>query len=159
MTLPHPLPPGGPPVVADPYRPGPPSLFNGATVHGFAGDVRMRHPWELPLLIVAAFFTLLMYIGWVGLLTYAIVLLTSGRGSTVEDAVGEASLLAQLVVLLMALPFLIRIARALMYAQLRVQSVRMSPTQFPRATGWSPRRLSSSVCGGCPTRTWCWATA
>ena len=31
----------------------------------------------------------------------------------------------------MVLPFLIWIARALMYAQLRVQSVRMSPTQFP----------------------------
>ena len=59
------------------------------------------------------------------------MLLTTGRGSSVEDAIGEASLVAQLVVLLMALPFLIWIARALMYAQLRVQSVRMSPTQFP----------------------------
>jgi len=61
-------------------------------VHGFAGDVRMRHLWELPLLIIGAFFTLLMYIDWIGLLTYAIVLLTSGRVSAVEDAIGEASL-------------------------------------------------------------------
>ena len=91
MTLSNPLPPGGPPVVADPHRPAPPSLLNGATVHGFAGDVRMRHPWELPLLIVGAFFTVLMYLGWFALLTYAIVLLTTGRRSEVEDWLGETS--------------------------------------------------------------------
>ena len=75
MTLSNPRPTRGPPVAGDPYRPAPPTLTNGATVLGFAGDVAMRHPSELP--------------------------------------------------------FLIWIARALMYARLRVQSVRMSPTQFP----------------------------
>jgi Zn-dependent protease with chaperone function len=131
MTLSNPQPTGRPPVVGDPYRPSPPTLTNWATVHGFAGDRRMRHPWELPLLIVGASFTTLAYLTWAGLLIYAIVLVSTGRGSSIEDAIGEASVVAQLVVLLMALPFLIWIARALMYAQLRVQSVRMSPTQFP----------------------------
>lgn len=131
MTLSSPPPPGGPPVVQDPHRPPRPTLFNGATVHGFAGDVRMRHPWELPLLFVGATLTSILYLGWFALLTYGIVLLTTGQRSTVEDAIAEASLVGQLVVLMMALPFLIWIARALMYARLRVMSVRMSPTQFP----------------------------
>jgi Zn-dependent protease with chaperone function len=131
MTVPTPLPTGGLPAPGDPHRPAPPTLTNGATVHGFRGDMRMRHPWELPLLIIGASFTTLAYLTWAGLLVYAIVLVTSGRGATIENAIGEASIVAQLVALLMALPFLIWIARALMYAQLRVQSVRMSPTQFP----------------------------
>ncbi|GAA3719745.1 M48 family metallopeptidase [Microlunatus aurantiacus] len=131
MTLPTPLPTGGLPTPGDPHRPAPPTLTNGATVHGFGGDMRMRHPWELPLLIVGASFTTLAYLTWAGLLVYAIVLVTTGRGASIENAIGEASVVAQLVALLMALPFLIWIARALMYAQLRVQSVRMSPTQFP----------------------------
>ena len=91
----------------------------------------MRHPWELPLLFVGATLTSILYLGWFALLTYGIVLLTTGQRSTVEDAIAEASLVGQLVVLMMALPFLIWIARALMYARLRVMSVRMSPTQFP----------------------------
>lgn len=49
MTLSNSQPTRGPPVAGDPYRPAPPTLTNGATVHGFAGDVAMRHPSELPL--------------------------------------------------------------------------------------------------------------
>lgn len=76
-------------------------------------------------------FTLGLYIGWIALIVYAIVLLSTGRGDRIEDEIADAGLVAQLVLLLMVLPFLIWIGRALMYAQLRVQSVRMSPTQFP----------------------------
>lgn len=129
MSLQPPPPPSGPP--ADPYRPGAPELFNGATVHGFTGDKRMRHPWEIPLLIVGVAFTLVLYAIWIVMIVYAIYLLATGRGESVEDEIANAGVVAQLVLLLLALPFLIWIARALMYAQLRVSSVRMSPTQFP----------------------------
>ena len=73
-----------------------------------------------------------------------IVLLTTGRRSEVEDWLGETSLLVQLVVLIMALPFIIWIARAL-----------MSPATGPVGADQPdavPRGLSDGGRGGIPLR-------
>lgn len=125
------------PPTASPAAPAPPqkpSLFNGATTHGVRGQRRIRHPWELPLLWVGVAATVLGYLSWGGALGGTIWLFATEGEDAVSKAWEYASMLPlviQLVFLLPLLPFLIWWVRAIMYAQLRATSVRMSPTQFP----------------------------
>src|SRR5690606_24799022 len=98
------------------------------------GQRRIRHPWELPLLWVGAAATVLGYLSWGGALGGTIWLFATEGEGAVSKAWEYASMLPlviQLVFLLPLLPFLIWWVRAIMYAQLRATSVRMSPTQFP----------------------------
>lgn len=129
------------PPTASPAAPAPPqkpSLFNGATTHGVRGQRRIRHPWELPLLWVGAAATVLGYLSWGGAIGGTIWLFATEGEDAVSKAWEYASMLPlviqlviQLVFLLPLLPLIIWWVRAIMYAQMRATSVRMSPTQFP----------------------------
>lgn len=129
------------PPTASPAAPAPPqkpSLFNGATTHGVRGQRRIRHPWELPLLWVGAAATVLCYLSWGGAIGGTIWLFATEGEDAVSKAWEYASMLPlviqlviQLVFLLPLLPLIIWWVRAIMYAQMRATSVRMSPTQFP----------------------------
>ncbi|PWH05572.1 peptidase [Brachybacterium endophyticum] len=146
MTQP-PLPPGPPPTPSEgspaapnglvgpagPGAPAGPNLVNGSTRHGLFGQRGMRHPWEIPLLAVGVVVTLLSYLLWLGLVIMSIVNAIRGQGPTLLDLqTGPfGSLVIQLFALVMLLPLLLWIQRALLYAQQRAQGVRMSPTQFP----------------------------
>lgn len=136
-------PPSGPngPGVAVPQPTGAsragrtpaPTLINGATTHGLLGEQRMRHPWEIPLLVVGSLITTGAYLLWLALVIMSVVNAIRGNGPTLLD-LGEgplATFLYQLFAVIMLLPLILWIARAMMYADLRAQSVRMSPTQFP----------------------------
>lgn len=130
MTLPS----AAPTAHTPPPPPSKPSLVNGATTYGIRGKRRIRHPWELPLLGVGVAATLLGYLSWGGALVGAIWLYsTEGEAavSKVWDYVSVLPLVVQLVFLLPLLPLLIWWVRAILYAQMRATSVRMSPTQFP----------------------------
>ena len=93
----------------------------------------MRHPWEIPLLVVGSLITTGAYLLWLALVIMSVVNAIRGNGPTLLD-LGEgplATFLYQLFAVIMLLPLILWIARAMMYADLRAQSVRMSPTQFP----------------------------
>ncbi|WP_114853282.1 M48 family metallopeptidase [Brachybacterium sp. YJGR34] len=111
-----------------------PTLVNGATTHGIMGRKGIRHPWELPLLWTGVVLTILAYIAWAVLMISTLVLRIVEGQETVDSLyqyVGIIPLFIQLVLILPAFPLLAFWARAMMYAQLRATSVRMSPTQFP----------------------------
>lgn len=134
----HPSPgPSGPhgPMGAPQVSRGPsiaaPGLFNGTTVHGVLGRRGMRHPWELPMVAIAAAVTLFAYGLWLTLVIMTIVNLIRGEGPTIFTIDDSTGLLVQIFIIVMIMPIAIWIARALMYAQMRASSVRMSPTQFP----------------------------
>ena len=128
MTVPPPAAP------SPPVPPRKPSLVNGATTHGLLGRRRIRHPWELPLLGVGVAATLLSYLAWGGAIAGAIWLYAAEGEAAVTkvwDYISVLPLVVQLVFLLPLLPLIIWWVRAILYAQLRATSVRMSPTQFP----------------------------
>lgn len=137
MTHPSPYPgpvgppsgPAGPPARRDEA----PNLINGATRHGILGQKGIRHPWELPLLGAGVAVTGIGYLIWLIFVIMTIVNLIRGTGPTIftlgDDLIG--SYLIQLFVILLVFPIIIWIARALLYAQQRAGSLRMSPTQFP----------------------------
>lgn len=110
-----------------------PTLVNGATTHGLTGEMRMRHPWEIPLLVVGVLLTLGAYTLWLALVIGSIVNAIRGDGPTLIDLPEGplTTLVTQIFAIVMLLPIILWVARALMYADLRARSVRMSPTQFP----------------------------
>ena len=127
-------PPTAAQVSPTPSAPKKPSLVNGATTHGVRGQRRIRHPWELPLLWVGVAATVLGYLSWGGAIGGTIWLYSEQGEDAVSTAWEYASMLPlviQLVFLLPLLPLIIWWVRAIMYAQMRATSVRMSPTQFP----------------------------
>lgn len=127
-------PPTAAQVSPSPSAPNKPSLVNGATTHGVRGQRRIRHPWELPLLWVGVAATVLGYLSWGGAIGGTIWLFSTEGEDAVSTAWEYASMLPlviQLVFLLPLLPLIIWWVRAIMYAQMRATSVRMSPTQFP----------------------------
>lgn len=110
-----------------------PTLVNGSTVHGITGEQRLRHPWEVPLLVVGALITVGAYLLWTILVVMSVVSAVRGDGPTIMD-IGDGplgNLVIQLFAIVMLLPIILWVARAIMYAGLRARSVRMSPTQFP----------------------------
>ncbi|MCS6711609.1 M48 family metallopeptidase [Brachybacterium sp. EF45031] len=120
-------PPGGPSSASSPEGPG---LFNGATTHGVMGRPRIRHPWEIPMVVVAVLFTLLCWALWITL----IVLLSVGafrQDVRFQEMILGLPLAIQLLVIVPLAAPLIWFGRAMLYAQMRSRAVRMSPTQFP----------------------------
>lgn len=127
----------------DPFAPAPPSLTNGATVHGWRGIPALRHPAEIPLVWVCGAITVLGYGVWI--LTLLWLALTAATGGPAEDpstlseqATSQAyealtgnGMLSQFLLIIPLLPVLIWIGRAMLYAQQRANGVQMSPTQFP----------------------------
>ena len=123
---------------------GKPGLFNGSTRHGLLGDLSLRHPWDIPLFAVGVLITGLLRVAWVGAVVVIMYMAATGKWSSIQPALeGESadgglsnpyspiSIGIQLFVAFMLIPWVLWIARALMYAQLRASGVRMSPTQFP----------------------------
>ncbi|NYI72019.1 Zn-dependent protease with chaperone function [Naumannella cuiyingiana] len=120
------VPPAVPPDPTPEQRdPAAPTLTNFATIMPGPQRLAMRHPGELPWLVIGIALTLANYVGVVVL----IVLIATGTPVTEGDTSG---VLDQLILLALLLPLIIFVSRATMYAQLRVNSVRMSPTQFPQ---------------------------
>lgn len=105
----------------------PPTLTNGATIHGITGQSRLRHPWEMPLLWTAVAISIVAACAWVG---FALAILT-GNLSVSTDPEENSSLIGQGMLFLAALPLAIWLLRALLYSDPRANGVRMSPTQFP----------------------------
>ena len=108
-------------------------MFNGATVHGIKGIRELRHPAEIPLLIATSVATGLAYLLWIGLLIWLIAVPEpTGPGAQVRDffLTKEGSGM-QFLLLVPAVPIILWVARAMMYAKLRATAVQMSPTQFP----------------------------
>ena len=123
---------------------GKPGLFNGSTRHGLLGDLSLRHPWDIPLFAVGVLITCLLLVAWVGAVVFIIYMAATGKWSSIQPALERESTAGglsnpyspisigiQLFVAFMLIPWVLWIARALMYAQLRASGVRMSPTQFP----------------------------
>lgn len=130
---PPPLGQSSPAPAAGHGRTPAPNLVNGSTVHGIIGEQRLRHPWEIPLLVVGALITVGAYLLWTILVVMSVVNAIRGDGPTIMD-IGDGplgNLVIQLFAIVMLLPLILWVARAIMYADLRARSVRMSPTQFP----------------------------
>lgn len=98
----------------------------------------IRHPGELPILVIAYVVTLLAYIAFF----FSIVFLIGSwlsEDTTVRSPRPGMSLISallgqyveQTIALLVFGPLIIFIVRALYYAEQRVKGVRLSPTQFP----------------------------
>lgn len=111
-----------------------PKLFGFQTLLPFKFIKALRHPGELPWLIAAYSITLVAYIG------VAVYFVTSFipdlQAIDVDSETGSASnigLMLQLALLAVYLPLLLFFARAVMYAQIRLTGVRITPTQFPEA--------------------------
>ena len=137
-----------PPPVGEPKRP---SLGNGATRYGIFGPPKMRHPWELPMLWLGVVITVVcMLIWWVLVIAFVVMLATGQIGPQDLSGSGEVepattwlglfgqtlaqmfgSFVVQLFMVVGLIWLLLWVVRAIMYANLRLQAVRMSPTQFP----------------------------
>ena len=118
----------------DPFHPGDPTLVNGSTIHGFRGQRAIRHPWEMRLLVLGVVLTILGYLLWTALLVTTGYLYVAEGQRTVNELwkyVNIVPFIAQLVLILPLAPLIFWWVRATMYAQLRTNAVRMSPTQFP----------------------------
>ena len=131
-----------------PARPGRPTLFNGATTHGLMGQRGIRHPWELPLFFVGAAITVIAYGLWTAFLILLAVLWSTGALDKAQQQADKTpatdpnsaqgiimafigNQVAQVIVVLMFLPLILWLLRAMMYAKQRAYGTRMSPTQFP----------------------------
>lgn len=107
-------------------------MFNGATVHGITGTHRLRHPAEIPLLVVAVLTTLMGYGTWFIIISW---LASSSEATGMEAEIRRLFLdggtFSQVLLVIPLVPLIVWIVRAIMYARLRASSVQMSPTQFP----------------------------
>lgn len=86
-----------------------PTLINGATTHGLLGEQRMRHPWEIPLLVVGSLITTGAYLLWLAIVIMSVVNAIRGNGPTLLD-LGEgplATFLYQLFAVIMLLPLIL----------------------------------------------------
>lgn len=100
----------GPPTIESPAPLAPPP---GPAARGLSPfGLPARHSWEIPLLVVVVVITAL---------TYPIAVLDLVFASTANDYLA----------LLAFAPVLIWLYRGMRYGQLRVNGVKMSPTQFP----------------------------
>lgn len=128
--------PGPAPAPAAGSGPAGPNLVNGTTVHGILGRKGIRHPWEIPMVVIGAVVTLAAYAIWLTIVIVTIVNMVRGEGPTLETMTADSAnpltgFLLQIFMIVMLLPIILWIARAMMYAQMRAQATRMSPTQFP----------------------------
>lgn len=111
-----------------------PTLLNGATIHGRKGTSALRHPAEMPLVYACVVVTVLVYAAWIAVIVWlAQGPSTTGLAGEVRSFFTDGGTGAQLLLVVPALPVLLWIGRALMYAQQRAMAVQMGPTQFPEA--------------------------
>ncbi|NNH74348.1 M48 family metallopeptidase [Nocardia uniformis] len=102
----------GPPGWSGQYGYAPPQVPPHQQTRGLSPfGMPARHSWEIPLLVIVVTMTAFAYM--------LAILLT---------VVGEIN---QFVLLLMTAPILLWVGRGMNYATMRVNGVRMSPTQFP----------------------------
>lgn len=111
-------PPGGPPL---PPRHHP----RGLSPFGMPA----RHPWEIPLLVVVIMLTSVAYLLALLMLVVEVVAdpVVDERGEEVSGSV----LTSPYVLLLLFAPVLLWAGRGMNYARMRINGVKMSPTQFP----------------------------
>ncbi|WP_425302321.1 M48 family metallopeptidase [Nocardia neocaledoniensis] len=112
-------PPGGPPM---PPRQAP----RGLSPYGMPA----RHPWEIPLLVVVIMLTGVAY------LLVLLILLAEFVAPPTVDENGKPEdtgsiLTSPYVLLLLFAPVLLWAGRGMNYARMRINGVKMSPTQFP----------------------------
>lgn len=107
-----------------------PKLFGFQSLLPFTFLNSIRHPAEMPLVAMAYALTLLIYIGGA---VYMITGIASLFTNPENTWLLPRSLLSQLLALALYLPLIFFILRAIMYAEQRIQGVRISPTQFPEA--------------------------
>ncbi|GEE02361.1 hypothetical protein nbrc107696_28070 [Gordonia spumicola] len=98
------------PVTPPPLPPGAGSVWQHPAV--YAGTPR-RHPWEIPVLVIAVLLT----IG-----VYAVVLLLVALGY-----------LSEYFLVPLLLPFMVFLGRGIGYASVQANAVQITPTQFPEA--------------------------
>lgn len=104
-----------------------PKLFGFQSLLPFKFLNAIRHPAEVPLVAMAYALTFMVYIGGA---VFLVVQLT--RFIVEPDFFWTPSnLVVQLIVIALYLPIIAFFVRAMNYAQMRIQGVRMSPTQFP----------------------------
>ena len=126
MIQPPPQPRTPPPGA----RPDAPTMTNGATVHGRGGVPGLRHPREMVLVYVCTGLTVLAYGVWVYVLV-RIAMTSPSISVTSAYSLLTGGLGGQLLLFLPAMPFVIWVGRALLYAGMRASGVQMSPAQFP----------------------------
>lgn len=107
-----------------------PRLFGFQSLLPFKFINAIRHPAELPLVIMAYALTLLLYVGGGIYLIYSMFSTILGDNFVNYQL---SNLVAQLVVLAIYLPLGIFFVRGILYSQLRLSGVRITPTQFPEA--------------------------
>ncbi|MGL4305596.1 MAG: M48 family metallopeptidase [Mycobacteriaceae bacterium] len=107
----HSSPPPHPNYPATQCWPMPESTSTGQPILGCPGNAPVRHPWEIPLLVVAIIITSMTFL-------VAIVLVATGNMQT-------------WVAVVLAAPFLLFFLRGQLYGAQRVNGIKMSPTQFP----------------------------
>ena len=122
--------PRTPPPGARPDAPAAPTMTNGATVHGRGGVPGLRHPREMVLVYVCTGLTVLAYGVWVYVLV-RIAMTSPSISVTSAYSLLTGGLGGQLLLFLPAMPFVIWVGRALLYAGMRASGVQMSPAQFP----------------------------
>lgn len=106
-----------------------PKLFRFQSLLPFKFVNSLRHPGEIPWLIAAYLLTLFVYISaGVFLVTSIIAMFTDDDYVFTPD-----SLIQQFIALALYIPLAIFWVRAVMYAQMRINGVRITPTQFPEA--------------------------
>ena len=125
-----PPPPRTTPPGSRPDAPAAPTMTNGATVHGRGGVPGLRHPREMVLVYVCTGLTVLAYGVWVYVLVRIAMTSPSISPSSAYSLL-TGGLGGQLLLFLPAMPFVIWVGRALLYAGMRASGVQMSPAQFP----------------------------
>ena len=89
------------------------------------GSDAVRHPWEIPLLVLAVLTTVVTYV-------VAIVLIAAGDLST-------------WILVVLAAPILLFLARGQLYGSQQVNGIKMTPSQFPEGISWLPRLRHDSA--------------
>lgn len=110
----------------------PPSLFSPQSLLDESLRKKLRHPGEIPWLIVGICFTLAAYTFafWVLFVRTFMPMITTPTTYAEADT---ASTFDQLLALLCLLPIIIFFSRGMLYGQMRLSGVRITPTQFPEA--------------------------
>lgn len=105
-----------------------PQLFAFQSLLPFKYLNALRHPGEIPWLIAAYLVTLTVYIG------VGVFLVTSIVALFKHDIPSDpGGIWSQMALFAFYLPLAVFWVRAVMYAQMRISGVRISPTQFPEA--------------------------
>jgi Zn-dependent protease with chaperone function len=109
-----------------------PSLFSTQSLLGEGLRGKLRHPGEIPWLIVGICFTIAAYTFafWVLFIRTFMPMITTPTTYTEADT---ASTFDQLLALMCIVPIAIFISRGMLYGQMRLSGVRITPTQFPEA--------------------------